>query len=295
MNENIVPIAILHRNEVDNLSKMIDAIKKNTNIRYHIFIVDNNSNDIDTRHKIQDFKNLDNITLIESKHNNWVLGFNLALNHKKWPKDSKYFVFSDSDIVVPGRNEDNQCWLERMILEMEKYACIGQLGISLKVDDIDNVILYKYATEQRQKFNENPKIGDNFIAPVDTTLAIYRNNFFIGSDFRFNIGHASLARPYYFTCRTAGTLEAKHLGWYLESSLNVDSQKLKDKIRCFALYGGGVASDLLKECNYIDVMFYKTLRPISIIYWGFWVIIKNFNYVATRFPRKINEIQSKFR
>lgn len=291
----IIPIAILHRNEPENLSLMIKSIKENTKIPYHIFVIDNNSSDAAAVLVIQELKNSGEITLIESKRNNWVLGFNHALQHEKWPGNSKYYVFSDADIIVPPPSKAGKCWLELMLDEMERHACIGKLGISLKVDDIDNQILSSYAKRQREIFDKNPKIGDNSIAPVDTTLAIYRNNFFIGTKFKFSIGHASLARPYYFTCRTAASLEARHLGWYVKSSLEIDGQKLKEKVRCFAIYGGGIADDLLSACNFYDAMYYKILRPLSLLYWSGFVLIKNFIYIAARFPRGINEIQSNYR
>jgi hypothetical protein len=45
---------------------------------------------------------------------------------------------------------------------------------------------------------QGPVVDDLVIAPVDTTLAIYRKDLFVMNKFKMLPGHASLVRPYYY-------------------------------------------------------------------------------------------------
>ncbi|MDE1554885.1 MULTISPECIES: hypothetical protein [Comamonas] len=230
-----------------------------------------------------------NLVLIESNKNNWILGFNLALKSKFWPKNSLYYIFSDADILVPPIDHHG-CWLRQMVDIMDNNVCIGKLGMSLKVDDIDfwnkEVIV-----AQRKRFESNSKISGNYVAPVDTTLAIYRNDFFIGKEFKFSIGHASLAKPFYYTCRTNSRLEAKHLGWYDKHRMKQENSAFSEKIRCFARLGCFVDKETLRNSELFDRMFYRIVRPSMYLFFGVVVITKIFFYLLSNFPRKINIIQ----
>lgn len=289
----MIPLAILHRNEFENLLKMLEALEKNTTKEIKIFVIDNKSdqNELNKyRSKIEKYS----ITLIESQKNNWVLGFNLAINHPKWPKDSEYYIFSDSDIIVPPPDE-NGCWLSKMLAIMDQNCSIGKLGISLRVDDIDNIDLKKSVISQKNKFDKHPRIQECIVAPVDTTLAIYRPDFFMSNKFKFNIGHASLARPYYYTCRTPSTITAKHLGWYEETRIKIDDKKLSEKIKCFAKYGAFIDKEIYQKARIGDRLFYKLIKPLSTFYWGILVLLKISTYLIKNFPRNINIIQNKCR
>lgn len=295
MTEKAIPIAILHRNEFESLFKMIESIILNTRHPYQIFVVDNNSNTSDKAEQIQRIRRIKEVTLIESKKNNWALGFNNAIEHPKWPRDAEYLVLSDSDIVLPAAANNKTCWLSHLKEQMNAHACIGKLGISLQWDDIDNPTVKENVIKQETQFQKNPKIGENTIAPVDTTLAIYRKDFFVFREFFFSIGHASLARPHYYTCRTSNKLIAKHLGWYASSALKPSALALREKIRCFARYSGHIDANVLNTCDASSRYYYRVIHPLSVIYWGLKVVAHNFLYIAKRFPRKINEIQAKCR
>jgi hypothetical protein len=293
--EEAIPIAILHRNEFDSLFKMIESIILNTRHPYQIFVVDNNSSVSNRQEEFERLRAIPGLTLIESKRNDWALGFNRALQHPGWPRTADYYVLSDADIVLPAVASDRGCWLTYLKTQMNAHACIGKLGVSLRWDDIDNQVVKESVIRQEERFLANPKIGDNTIAPVDTTLAIYRRDFFVLDEFAFFIGHASLARPYYYTCRTSDKLVAKHLGWYTNSALKLDGFALKEKIRCFAHYGGYIDPAVLKLCDASSRWYYKIVHPLSVLYWGLRVVVYNFAYLTKRFPRRVNEIQSRCR
>lgn len=290
-----IPIVILHRNEFGNLFRMIDSISSSTNVSYRLFVVDNASSVADRDVHFSALSAIPGLCLIKSKKNNWLLGFNEALRHPKWPTDARYFIFSDADIVVPSSVPGAYCWLEYLIKQMDTNACIGKLGVSLRTDDIDNDVLKLSVEKQKARFLTNPKIGENMIAPVDTTLAIYRKDFFIGRQFHFSIGHASLARPYYYTCRTDTSVEAVHLGWYQHSSLPMRGELLSEKIRCFAKFGGYIEPEVLRNCRIGDRLYYQFLRPLSLAFWGCNVAFSNLYYVVSKFPRNINVLQAKCR
>jgi hypothetical protein len=295
MHKNVIPIVILHRNEFESLFFMLDSIMAATKIPYRIFVVDNASSVIDREAHFHRLENIPNLKLIRSSRNNWVLGFNEAMRHPDWPADAPYYVFSDADIVLPAVVNGAECWLSYMVQQMSTYACIGKLGFSLRTDDIDNPVLKESVNRQKQRFLGNPRIGSNIIAPVDTTLAIYRTDFFLGRTFEFSVGHASLTRPHYYTCRTAPEVEAMHLGWYQKSSLPLNGALLSEKIRCFAKFGGYIEPEILQRCRSVDRIFYKIVRPLSLLFWGSNVVFSNLRYLISKFPRNVNALQAACR
>lgn len=290
-----VPIVILHRNEFDSLALMLDSIVAHTEHPYSLFIVDNDSTRSDHAIRLAAIAEDYDAIVIMSRDNNWVFGFNAALQHPAFPHQSSYYVFSDADIVVPAAQPGALCWLGHLIHQMTQYACIGKLGLSLAVDDIDNDLLRDDVLRQRARFDSNPRIGENVIAPVDTTLAIYRNDFFVGEQFKFSVGHASLARPYYYTCRTSKNIEARHLGWYEAHRIALDDAALREKIRCFAKFGAYIEPALLRRCAKVDKVYYRVIHPLSLIYWGARVALSNISYLTINFPRRINKLQYKCR
>lgn len=274
---------------------MIDSIIATTRVPYQLFVVDNASTVPECAAHFASLRAIPQLTLIESPRNNWVLGFNKALRHPAWPTAAPYYVFSDADIVVPSEVPGEGCWLTYLVRQMNAHACIGKLGMSLRTHDIDNVLLKESVTQQKARFMGNPRIGGNIIAPVDTTLAIYRTDFFLGQRFSFNVGHASLARPYYYTCRTDPAVEAIHLGWYEQFRLPMEGELLSQKIRCFAKFGGYIEPEVLQRCQREDRLYYKFMRPLSLAYWGANVVLSNLRYLISKFPRSINLLQAECR
>lgn len=165
MNNNAIPIVILHRNEFESLFRMIESITTSTRFPYRLFVVDNASNLPERDTHFSRLRAVPGLTLIESSRNNWVLGFNEALGHPSWPATAPYYVFSDADIVVPGNPPGSACWLQYLVDQMNTHACIGKLGMSLRTNDIDNEILKESVTRQHARFMRNPRIGTNIIAP----------------------------------------------------------------------------------------------------------------------------------
>ncbi|PRB05618.1 family 2 glycosyl transferase [Chryseobacterium sp. MYb7] len=289
-----IPIVILHKDDIINLEIMLDSIYKNTRYPFEIFLIDNASAP-NLKAKLEELQKKYNFYLIFSKKNNWLFGFNAVFKHPNWKKDYQYYIFSDCDIEVPALQE--KCWLERMVDEMDNNVCIGKLGISLKYSDIDKGEIYDKVVKQELIHDAQPTIGSkNRIAPVDTTLAIYRTDLFVYNKFRFSIGHASLVRPYYYVCRTdRSEIEARHLGWYNRGTTNNTEEQLKSKIICFANYAAFIEPVVFERMPKYYYYYYKIIKPITKLYWSTNVIMALFYYYIKNFPRNINMLQNKLR
>lgn len=286
-----IPIVILHRNDLINLEIMLRSIKENTKWQYDLFLVDNNSSY--GKDKLLELTLQYNVKAIFSDKNDWLLGFNRVLKHKDWQDEYPYYIFSDCDIEVPALGEN--CWLTRMLAEMDQNACIGKLGISLSTKGIDQGEIFEKVITQEAIFDKQPKIGTNFIAPVDTTLAIYRKDFFVFKKFKFSVGHAALARPYYYTCRTSREIECRHLGWYNRGITNHTDDQLPEKIKCFAKYAAYIEPAVLAKADLSLRLYFKVVKPLAKIKWGILVYFQVLMYYIKNFPRNINKLQNQLR
>ena len=274
---------------------MLSALQARTYHPHQIFVVDNCSSQPGVHAELERMQKAFGFHLLLSKKNNWVLGFNLALEHPDWPEQAPFYVFSDSDIEVPAA-VDGIDWLGHLVGQMDANACIGKLGLSLSTNNLPAGPLKARILARERQFDAFPSIGDNKICPVDTTLAIYRRDFFMGSRFRFSIGHATLARPYYYTCRTSRQREAVHLGWYPDASQQTSSlQSLEEKIRCFARYGAYVEPEVLASAPAAARVYYRLLHPLARLYWGMRVVWRLLCFYAGHFPRNVNELQNRCR
>jgi len=140
---------------------------------------------------------------------------------------------------------------------------------------------------------QGPIIGDLVVAPVDTTLAIYRKDLFVMGKFKMLPGHASLVKPYYYTCRNISNYRTKHLGWHNYKVPN--KKQLEEKIICFTKYTGYIDPVVLDKAGKRVKYFYKIFRYIFMAYWSSQVVLYWILYIAPRFPRSLNEIQFKRR
>jgi glycosyltransferase involved in cell wall biosynthesis len=291
-----IPLAIvvLTKDEPDFLDKTIRSIIGRTNYPYELFIVDNDSSLDKQKTLLKSYEQDGLAHVIFNNKNQWILGFNKAIDivNTRTDLSSEYVVLTDGDIVVP-EPIGQVCWLEYFMQKMDGNITIGKLGLALDTQFIkDNKQFYDtYANELR--YMKGPVVDDLVIAPVDTTLAIYRRDLFVTNTFKMLPGHGSLIRPYYYVCRTSGTYLAEHLGWhnYIEPDIN----QLRDKVICFAKYAGYVDPIVLGKVGGKARYFYKIFGRIYKAYWSFGVVWYWMRYTLTRFPRNLNEIQSKLR
>ena len=289
-----IAIVVLTKDEPEFLDKTIRSIIDGTNYPYRLFIVDNKSSLDEQKKLLNSYEKEELAHVIFNDKNQWILGFNKAIKiiNTRVDLSSKYIVLTDGDIVVPNLVNE-VCWLTYLKQKMDGNVTVGKLGLALDIDFIKNNerLVDTYASEL--KHINGPIVDDLVIAPVDTTLAMYRRDLFVMGEFKMLPGHASLAKPYYYVCRTNDTYLAEHLGWhnYVEPDMN----QLKKKVLCFAKYAGYVDPIILDQVGNGVKYFYKIFGRIYKAYWSFGVVWHWMRYIMARFPRNLNEIQSKRR
>jgi len=288
-----IAIVILTKDEPEFLKATVQSIVKNTHYPYELFIVDNNSQLDEQCQLLQQYDDKQEAQVVFNPKNQWVLGFNQAIKIVQQRQDlsADYLVLTDGDIVVPPPSEQ-LCWLGYLKTQMDQHAVVGKLGLSLDIGPIKNNTLFGKTYQREAEYMQGPTIGDLIIAPVDTTLAIYRQDLFVLNDFKILPGHASLVKPYYYVCRTRQH-QAEHLGWknYEQPPLS----QLTEKVMCFAKYAGYVDPIVLNRVGYKTKYFYKIFRYLFKAYWSIKVVLHWTLYILPRFPRGLNEIQAKRR
>jgi glycosyltransferase involved in cell wall biosynthesis len=289
-----IAIVVLTKDEPEFLDKTIRSIINRTNYSYELFIVDNNSS-LDKQKKLLKSYEKDGLAhVIFNNKNQWVLGFNKAIGiiNTRADLSSDYIVLTDGDIVVPNLVNE-VCWLTYLKQKMDGNVTVGKLGLALNTQFIKNNNQFSDAYANELRYMKGPVMDDLVIAPVDTTLAIYRKDLFVMNQFRMLPGHGSLIRPYYYVCRANGMYLAEHLGWhnYIEPNIN----QLKEKVLCFAKYAGYVDPIILDQVGSRVKYSYKIFGRIYKAYWSLRVVWYWVRYIVVRFPRNLNEIQSKLR
>lgn len=292
MNKAIVtsiPILILSYNDLRSLRLCLRAIVNRTRRPYELIVVDNASTEPRLKRYLRWLACLTRIRVHVNRRNLWVLGLNAPLREALATRASDaIFAVSDCDIIVPPLR-DGACWLERMELSLASHACIGKLGLALDTGYIATRPAFSKTMEVERFFMAGPRIGDNVVAGVDTTMALYRRDLFVTGDPRFLPGHQSLHRPHYYCCRTGEDLRAKHLSWrgYAERT----SSDVEAKMVCMALLGAEVSAVQRAIAPLRARLFYALVRPLARILWGLQVALRQGLYLARRFPRRINELQ----
>lgn len=292
--DKAIPIVVLTKDEPKFLDETIRGIIDRTNYPYELFIVDNSSTSKAQKELLGGYIEQGLAQVIFNKKNQWVLGFNKAIEliNARDDLSTEYIVLSDGDIVVPSP-EKKVCWLEYLKQKMDNNIAVGKLGLALNLEFIKNDQHFSEVYKSELNYMQGPALGGLVVAPVDTTLAMYRKDLFVMSGFKMLPGHASLVKPYYYTCRTTGHYQAEHLGWHNYKEPN--NKQLKEKILCFTKYAGYIDPIALDKVNASTKYFYMLFRYIFKAYWFFIVIWHWLLYVMPRFPRGLNEIQSRRR
>jgi hypothetical protein len=153
------------------------------------------------------------------------------------------------------------------------------------------------ATYDREKLHmEGDRIGPNLIAPVDTTLAIYRRDLYI-TKFRFAIGHQAMIKPQYYTCRTSLEWSSLHLGWnyYPGKEQGYSQTRNWQKALVMCRVGAYMDPSIMAQFAFWRRILLRGIRSGIRLIFGLRVVTLMALYVATHFPRKLNEIQAKCR
>jgi hypothetical protein len=291
----VIPIVLLHYGQPEVLLNTVQHITRHTRHPYLLFVVDNATPESPVLSAVfSEIEQAHRGIIVRNKKNNWISGFNLAIDHPRWP-DSELYAFSDADILVPDLGAD--CWLQKMVDEMTLHRCIGKLGLSLDLANLKANPALQASYDSELRYMQGEKIGSNIIAPVDTTMALYRHDFFI-SKFKFRIGHQSLQRPYYYICRTAPSLSSIHVGWDFypgagAASYSVAQHWIKAWTMC--KMGTFVAPEVMRQFNPLRRVALRSVQYfVKAIHFS-KVLGLNLWYAISHMPRDINEIQSRSR
>jgi glycosyltransferase involved in cell wall biosynthesis len=289
----VIPIFVMSYNDMLSLRLCLRALVRRTIYPHRIIVVDNASSDLSLRRYLRKLSGLTKIVVYQNRLNLWVLGVNKAVAY--WSKSSNEddrFVLTDCDILPPPVI-GGQCWLTRMQALMDDHACVGKLGLSLDLGYIKTRERFRHTYEREQFFMRGPRIGEMVIAPVDTTLALYRKSMFVSSHPWFIPTHQGLYCPHYYCCRTPQNFQAKHLSWRfygVRSEADVVA-----KMRCFGLVGATVVPAVYDMAPLHAKVFYTVARPLARIFWGGVVVVLQAGYLLRSFPRRVNALQASRR
>lgn len=199
------PIIINNYNRLTSLKKLIEDLE--TRGYNNIFIIDNNS---DYQPLIDFYKN--------SKYKVYRLNKNIGFK-ALWKSNLWYkfifnnYCYTDSDLSLCKECPDD--FLEKFSQLLKKYPKVHKVGFSLKIDDLpDFYDRKKEVINWESKYYETEKESNIYIAPIDTTFALYRP--FSGLGYRD--GRDEILRTGY-------PLQCHHLPWYNDSENLNDEEK----------------------------------------------------------------------
>lgn len=110
-----------------------------------------------------------------------------------------WFVYTDCDVVP----DCPAGWLEPFFEALKCHTAYPKLGFSLRIDDLpDHYALKQSVVQWESQFWQSKLNSAWYIAPIDTTLALYRPG----------------APSWCVGLRSAPPYVAKHLPWYYDSS-----------------------------------------------------------------------------
>ncbi len=202
-----IPIIIISFNQLTYLKLLVDFLIKNNYT--NLVIIDNHSTYVPLLNYFESMREVLTIHQLDTNEGHMVFWKNKALFNLY---GKGYYVVTDSDIV-PDANCPSDFLLHfKKILDTKSN--ISKVGFSLKIDDIP-------ATNQNKqkilawesKFWIEKDAENNYIAPIDTTFALYRpNTYYIANDL------------FYKGIRVSYPYVAKHGGWYIDSNHFTEEQ-----------------------------------------------------------------------
>lgn len=192
-----IPIIINNYNRVSTLKKLISDLESRGYTNIHI--IDNNS----SYPPLLDYYETCNYKVHRLKKN---IGFKALWKSGLWYNFIRgYYCYTDSDLSLDPACPDN--FMEVFYKLLKKYPEVFKVGFSLKIDDLpDHYDRKKEVLDWESRFYKEEKEGNVFIAPIDTTFALYRpfarRGKRDGSDEILRVG-----APY----------QCLHLPWYVNS------------------------------------------------------------------------------
>lgn len=199
-----IPIIINNYNRVSYLKILIESLEERG--YRNIYIIDNNS----TYPLLLEYYKMIPYKVFRLDENFGYLSFWKSGIYKKFR--NQYFVYTDSDVVPINQCPDN--FLSHFYDLMKHYPRASKVGFALCIDDLPSCFSNKNKViEWEKQFWSKEIEKDIYLAPIDTTFALYRPN---------------IKGPAYFhdfMLRTGGVYQAKHLPWYNDDNHLSEEEK----------------------------------------------------------------------
>jgi hypothetical protein len=199
-----IPIIINNRNRLTFMMELISSLE----IRGYenIYIIDNNS----TYPPLLEYYSKCQYNIFRLKQNIGHLAIWETDIYKSFIND--YYVYTDPDVVLIEECPDD--FLSFFVESLKKFRYTPKVGLSLKIDDLPDCFSKKQDVIGWEKqFFQTKENEFLYVAPVDTTFALYRPWARNG------------ANSAYKTFRSAYPYMARHKPWYIDNSNLSEEEK----------------------------------------------------------------------
>jgi hypothetical protein len=200
-NYKSIPIIIISFNQYFYLKQLVEFLIQNEYT--NIVIVDNNSSYPPLLKYFEEIKKEVAIHRLKTNEGHMVFWKNKEI-FEKYSKG--YYVITDSDIVPVSNCPHDFLSYFKSVLDAKPF--ISKVGFSLKIDDIPEANFNKQKiVDWESRFWTVKDKNDNYIAPIDTTFAIYKpNSYHVAED------------KFYKAIRAKYPYMASHGGWYVDTA-----------------------------------------------------------------------------
>ncbi len=159
------PIVINSFNRVTYLRSLVDALRSRG--YENIYVIDNAS----TYAPLHEYYRREGLKVFYLDTN---VGYLALWRTRVWSEFShNYYVYTDSDVVPV--EECPQDFIAFMFALLKNIPPAGKVGFGLKIDDLpEENPLSAHVIAHERRFWADPVDENVYIAPVDTTFALYR-------------------------------------------------------------------------------------------------------------------------
>lgn len=204
-----IPVIIINFNQLFYLKQLVDFLIRRK--FKNIIIIDNKSTYPPLLEYYKEIQSNVKLELMKDNYGHLVF-FNNKNLQKKYGKG--FYIVTDADIV-PSENLPED-FLKKMLIHLRKHWCeISKVGFALRLDDIPEGNILKNKILQWEKKFWMASVEDIYVAPIDTTFALYKPNY----PNRYDQVH------FFSAHRFAKDFTASHGGWYINQMNLTEEQK----------------------------------------------------------------------
>jgi hypothetical protein len=136
-----------------------------------------------------------------------------------------FYIVSDPDVIPIEECPDDL--VERLFYVLKRYPNVTKVGLSLKLDDLpdDGVLTNDVLCHEKQFVESYLKKENVYVAPVDTTFAIYAPDSIANKKMTFYCG-LRMGYPY----------QARHMPWYKRKEEITDEDRFYSKLNKYGTW-----------------------------------------------------------